>query len=47
MTYILGGSMTYTVSEIAKKLNIAPSALRYYDKEAADNGESPKKYRAV
>nr|WP_196484506.1 MerR family DNA-binding transcriptional regulator [Veillonella parvula] len=25
--------MTYTVGEIAKKLNIAPSALRYYDKE--------------
>ena len=25
--------MTYTVGEIAEKLNIAPSALRYYDKE--------------
>lgn len=25
--------MTYTVGEIAKRLNIAPSALRYYDKE--------------
>ncbi|WP_287531012.1 MerR family transcriptional regulator [Veillonella sp.] len=25
--------MTYTVGEIAKKLNITPSALRYYDKE--------------
>ena len=25
--------MTYTVGKIAKKLNIAPSALRYYDKE--------------
>lgn len=33
MKYILEGSMTYTVGEIAKKLNIAPSALRYYDKE--------------
>ena len=26
--------MTYTVGEIAKKLNVAPSTLRYYDKEA-------------
>lgn len=25
--------MLYTVSEMAKKLNIAPSTLRYYDKE--------------
>ena len=25
--------MTYTVGEIAKKLNVAPSTLRYYDKE--------------
>ena len=25
--------MLYTVGEIAKKLNIAPSTLRYYDKE--------------
>ncbi len=25
--------MFYTVGEIAKKLNVAPSALRYYDKE--------------
>lgn len=25
--------MTYTVSEIAKELNVAPSTLRYYDKE--------------
>lgn len=25
--------MQYTIGEIAKKLNIAPSALRYYDKE--------------
>lgn len=25
--------MLYTVSEMAKRLNIAPSTLRYYDKE--------------
>lgn len=25
--------MTYTIGEIAKRLNISPSALRYYDKE--------------
>lgn len=25
--------MFYTVGEIAKKLNVAPSTLRYYDKE--------------
>lgn len=25
--------MLYTVSEVAKKLNVAPSALRYYDRE--------------
>ena len=25
--------MSYTISEIARKLNIAPSAIRYYDKE--------------
>ncbi len=25
--------MSYTVGEVAKKLNIAPSTLRYYDKE--------------
>lgn len=39
--------MTYTVGEIAKKLNVSPSTLRYYDKEAAEKGEPPKKYRAV
>ena len=26
--------MSYTISEIAKMLNVAPSAIRYYDKEA-------------
>lgn len=26
------GPMTYTIGEIAKKLNVAPSTLRYYDK---------------
>lgn len=25
--------MTYTIGEMAKRLNISPSALRYYDKE--------------
>lgn len=25
--------MTYTIGEMARLLNIAPSALRYYDKE--------------
>ena len=25
--------MSYTIGELAKKFNIAPSALRYYEKE--------------
>lgn len=25
--------MTYTIGEVAKKMNVAPSTLRYYDKE--------------
>ena len=39
--------MTYTVGKIAKKLNVASSTLRYYDKEGTENGEPPKKYRAI
>lgn len=42
-----GGPMTYTVGKIAKKLNVASSTLRYYDKEGTENGEPPKKYRAI
>ena len=26
--------MFYTIGEMARKLNVAPSTLRYYDKEA-------------
>lgn len=25
--------MTYTIGDMAQKLNVAPSTLRYYDKE--------------
>jgi DNA-binding transcriptional MerR regulator len=28
-----GGSMSYSISEVAQMMNITPSALRYYDKE--------------
>lgn len=37
--------MLYTVSEMAKRLGVAPSTLRYYDKEglltSLDKGTQP------
>lgn len=34
--------MSYTIGELAKKFNIAPSALRYYEKEGLIPGVKRK-----
>ena len=34
--------MSYTIGELAKKFNIAPSALRYYEKEGLIPGVKEK-----
>lgn len=38
--------MSYTIGELAKKFNIAPSALRYYEKEGLIPGSEKKGFGA-